>query len=273
MFLKRPLFTQNLNPKLFFLAFITISLIWILSRPLRGLCDFTYKILGLAVNNSFQSLTEVKSNLQNLIKYKITAEEQSKTISLLNIQLNYLQDEANKVQDLQKLLNLTKQLAYKAIISNVIGRSPDSWHKQIIIDKGASQNIMVGNSVLSKNGVIGQVIEVGKYYSIVQLISDPTYKLGCKIAKKNIIGILSGKTNLIGLLEFIPVGIDIKVGDVVVTSGIKTKDLPPIYPYGHNVGKVIKVSKKKGKASDLYIEVKLDEDLTMLNNVLVFSSN
>ena len=265
------LLIQNINPRLFFLAFIFISLTWILARPLKGIGEFTYKIFGLAVNRSFEGLIEGKSNLSSLIKFKTIAQEQSKTISLLKIKLNDLKDERNETQSLKELLDLKKQLNYRAIVSSVIGRSPDNWHKQITIDKGASQNIMIGNSVLSKSGVVGQVIEVNKDFSIVQLISDTSYKLGCKIAKKNITGILSGKTNSIGLLEFIPVGTNIEIGDLVITSGIKTKDLPPVYPGGQIVGKVIRVSKKKSKTSDLYIEVKLYEDLTMLSNVLVFS--
>ena len=47
--------------------------------------------------------------------------------------------------------------------------------------------------------------------------------------------------------------------------------LSPSYPPGHPVGRISKISKKKSKASDLYIEVKLSENLNSISDVLVFS--
>ena len=265
------IFSQNINPRAVFTIIIWLSIAWIFARPLKGTGEFIYKFTGSFTNNIFQELLQSKTTASELINSKTLANEQSKTISLLKIKVTSLEDQIQETKNIKSILDLNRHLSYKTIATKVIGRSPDNWHKQIILNKGANHMIMAGDSVLSKNGVIGQIVDVDKDTSTVQLISDPSFKLGCKVLKKNIIGILSGKTNSIGLLEFIPVGTDIKAGDVVVASGIRASDLPPTYPSGHPIGKVIKVSKKKSKASDLYIEVKLSENLNTLNNVLVFS--
>lgn len=270
MSFKKPLFIQNINPRAIFTILLWLILAWILSRPLKGIGGFAYHSLGRASNSIFQSIIQSKTKASELIQSKKIIKEQSKTISLLEVKTSYLQEQVKQAENLKSFLNLKKQISYHTVFAMVIGRSADNWHKQIILDKGVNFNIMQGGSVLTKNGVVGQLVEVGKDTSVVQLISDPSYKLGCKISNKNIIGILSGKTNSVGLIEFIPVGSDIKSGDLVITSGIGTGGLLPTYPSGHPIGKIIKVSKKR-KASDLYIEVKLSEDLNTLSDVLVFS--
>lgn len=271
MWIKKPLFVQSINPRTVLTIIIWLTIAWILARPLKGIGEHTYLFLGSITNNTLKSFLQSKSDLGELFKAKKIIKEQFNTISLLKIKINYLENQLKETENLKNLLNVRKQVSYRTITTSVIGRSADNWHKQIILDKGENYKIMPGDSVLSKRGIIGQIVEVNKNTSLVQLISDPSYKLGCKIVKKNTLGILSASTNTIGLLEFIPIGTDIMIGDIVVTSGIGTGDLPPTYPSGHIVGKITKVSRKKSKASDLYIEVKLSEDLNSLSDVLVFS--
>lgn len=271
MAFKKPLVIQNINPRTVFTIIIWLIVAWVLARPLKGIGENTYLFLGSLTSNGFQNVLHTKSFAEGLVHSKKLITEQSKTIGLLTIKVKYLENQVKEIENLKKLLSLKHQINYQTISASVIGRSADNWHKQAILDKGKNYNIMLGDAVLSHRGVIGQIIEVHKNSSVVQLISDPSYKLGCKIAKKNIIGILSGLTNSHGLLEFIPIGTNVKVGDLVVTSGITTSDLLLTYPSGHPIGKISKISKKKSKGSDLYIEVKLSENLNSLSDVLVFS--
>ena len=270
MSFKKPLIIQNINPKTVFTIFIWLIVAWVLSKPLQEIGKKIYSSAGLLTNNTFELITHGKSVTEELITSKKLADEQKKTISLLKIKINYLENQNKSTTRLKELLILKNDIRYKTIPATVIGRSPDNWHKQIIINKGKDFNIKPGDSVISAKGVIGQVVEVDKNTSVTQLISDPSYKLGCRIKKKNILGILSGKTNSTGLLEFIPIGSRVKKGDLIETSGIASGGLKPSYPLGHPVGKISKISRKKSQASDLYIEVKLSEDLNSLSDVLVF---
>ena len=271
MSFKKPLFIQNIKPKTIFTIFLWLMFAWVLSKPLQQIGKNVYSSAGVFVNNTFELITHSKLITEELITSKKLAKEQTKTISLLKTRISYLENQNKKTGGLKELLNLKQHVQYRTISASVIGRSPDNWHKQIILDKGEIAKIMIGDSVISVKGVIGQIVELDKNTSVVQLISDPSYKLGCKIKKRNTLGILSGKTNSTGLLEFIPIGSKIKIGDLVETSGIASGGLSPSYPPGHPVGRINKLSKKKSKASDLYIEVKLSENLNSLSEVLVFS--
>lgn len=271
MSVKKPLFIQNINPKSVFTILIWLIVAWMLSRPLKGIGQNLYKHLGVIVNNTFQGITETKSTAEELIRSKALVKSQTSKISFLEIKINHLESQLKESENLKKLLSLKNDLRYRTIPTKVSGRTLDNWHKQIILNKGKESGIMTGNSVISTYGVIGQIIEMDDFTSIVQLISDPAFRLGCKIANKNIFGILIGKTNSTGLMRFVPIGSNIKIGDRVITSGIASESLSPTYPQNHPIGKITKISKSKNKASDLYVEVKLSQDLNSLSDVLVFS--
>ena len=249
---------------------VLLIIFWVLSRPLKDIVLSSYKNIGLISNKALEGITITKSNLEQLVQSQGTIDQQSRTISSLKIKVNHLEDKINEAERLKVLSNLQKKIRYRTICADVIGRTADNWHKQIIINKGSQQNIMAGDSILTEKGVVGQVVETKKDTATVELISNPAFKLGGKIKNKDIIGILSGKTNSVGLFEFIPVGTPVMVGDLIVTSGISPQKLTPTYPSGHPLGKISKISRKKSKSSDLYIEVKLFEDLNSLNNIIVF---
>lgn len=260
-----------ISSKVVFNFIVLLILFWILARPLKGIGESVYFSTGSLAHNSFQNIIKSNSRIKELLTAKKTVIEQDKTITRLNLKINQLEDEENENTRLKSLLELKRRLHNRTIPAEVIGRTTDNWHKQLILNKGKEQNLMVGDSVISKQGIVGQIVEVNKTSSIVQLISDPAFKIGCKVANKNLYGILSGKTNSISLLEFLPIGTKVKRGDKIVTSGISASGLSLTYPPGYPIGRIGKVSKIKNKASDLYIEVKLSEDLTSLSEVLVFS--
>jgi len=266
-------FTPNLEPKTILKIIVWVIAFWVLSRPLSGIGKNVYLYLGSFTNNAYVGISQSKSQAEKLIKAEKLTKRQSKVISTLKINNQHLSEQNKEVEKLRNLLDLKKHLNYKSISASVIGRSSDNWHKQLVIDKGLNENIMLGDSILSNKGIIGQIVEVGKNTSIVELISDPSYRIGCKLDKENVLGILSGKTNSIGLLEFIPIGTNVMIGDEVIASGIASGGLKPTYPPGYPVGRVIKASKKKSKSSDLYIEVLLSENLNSLSDVIVFSPN
>lgn len=271
MQLKRPLFLQRIKPQTFFTILIFLIIFWIILRPLQEIGKNLYLILGSTATKISDLTSQSRYSLEELLRSRNLLRKQSNTLSFLKIKLRYLENEIKEVENLKNILKLQRKIAYKTHGANVIGRTPDNWHKQIIINKGSTVGVMIGDSVLSINGIIGQVVEANKNTSIIQLVSDPTYKVGCKIGKKNILGILAGKTNSISIVHFVPVGSRVKIGDLVTTSGISSGGLLQTYPPHHPIGKVSKVSKKKSKGSDLYIEVMLFEDLSSLNTVLVFS--
>jgi rod shape-determining protein MreC len=74
-------------------------------------------------------------------------------------------------------------------------------------------------TVISDGGLVGVVKSVNANTSIVLLMSDPTFKIGVRIAGTQGIGVVSGQGGNKYLLQLLDATGEIKVGDVLVARG------------------------------------------------------
>jgi rod shape-determining protein MreC len=74
-------------------------------------------------------------------------------------------------------------------------------------------------TVISESGLVGVVKSVGSNSSIVLLMSDPTFKIGVRIAGTQSIGVVSGQGGSTYLLQLLDATGEIKVGDTLVARG------------------------------------------------------
>lgn len=96
----------------------------------------------------------------------------------------------------------------------------DPYSDQVVIDKGSVNGVYEGQPVISDKGVVGQVVAVAKLTSRVLLICDATHALPIQVLRNDIRVIAAGNGCTDDLqLEHLPANTDIRVGDVLVTSG------------------------------------------------------
>jgi rod shape-determining protein MreC len=154
------------------------------------------------------------------------------------LEITKLQDEnlnlKIKLQELQSLkdenLRLRNMAKESAIISNkqilvkVISASAHPSKKIISIDKGRKEAVFEGQNVLGLKGLIGQVIEVNYLSSKVLLISDLNHNVPAQITRTGEKLIVSGMGRDDKLrVSYAPLNMDIKIGDIVATSGIANR--------------------------------------------------
>ncbi|SFN27165.1 rod shape-determining protein MreC [Izhakiella capsodis] len=116
------------------------------------------------------------------------------------------------------------------MVTQVISTSTDPYSNQVVIDKGSANGVYEGQPVISDKGVVGQVIAVAEYTSRVLLICDPSHALPVQVLRNDIRVIAAGNGCSEDLqLEHLPGNTDIRVGDVLVTSGLGGR-FPEGYP-------------------------------------------
>ena len=101
-----------------------------------------------------------------------------------------VRDENDRLKD---LLAFRKSIPFSTIPSEVIGRDPSNWSNSVIIDKGASGGIRQNRAALSTRGLVGRVVEVGRYSSRVLLITDPNSRVGVVTQRNRQGGMLTGR--------------------------------------------------------------------------------
>ena len=126
--------------------------------------------------------------------------------------------------------------------------------------------LTINMPVTSSAGVIGQIIEVSAKTSTVRLIGDENSGVSAMVQDTRAQGMLQGQADGTLRLEYVSVDSDVKVGDIIVTSGIGG-----VFPKGLPLGTVSSVEKS---ANDVYYTIVVRAQTTAENNeeVLVITS-
>lgn len=139
---------------------------------------------------------------------------------------------------LRELLNSSADLkSDDVIIAEIIGVSPEPDRHIVLVDKGAREDIFVGQPVIDADGLMGQVIEVSARSARILLIADSSHAVPVQV-NRNGVRLVAEGTGRIDLLELQHVAptTDVKIGDLLVTSGLGGR-----FPAGYPVAKVISI--------------------------------
>jgi rod shape-determining protein MreC len=131
---------------------------------------------------------------------------------------------------LRELLHASSVVGEHILVAEVLTVDQDYYKQQIVINKGEGNDVYVGQPVIDATGIMGQVIGLNKYSASVLLISDPSHALPVQINRNGIRTVVQGKGDP-GELELlhIPNNTDIRIGDLMITSGLGGR-FPPNYP-------------------------------------------
>jgi rod shape-determining protein MreC len=134
------------------------------------------------------------------------------------------------------------------------------------ISSGERQGVLQGMSVVTPDGIVGQVIRTTGGYADVALVTDPQSRVGVLVQESRARGTAAGRGAGPLKLENMLRTEDVKNGDLIVTSGTDG-----VYPPGLVVGRVANLEKKEHgmfQAADIIPAV----DTTKLEEVLVVAS-
>ena len=209
------------------LLLITFSLTVGSNIVSQGVNDVT-NILGRMLAypaNSVNDFMESISNLTNTYQENQTLKQKVETIYELEVQLNDLKKDNEKMKEALKLQDTLND--YSLINATVIARNPDTWRDIVTINKGANDGLTPQMSVMSDNVLVGKVLDVNPTSARVALLSNNDNTLVRVAAmiqgeKESIYGTLTGfdhEKNIL-IMSQIQATQEIKVGDKVVTSGL-----------------------------------------------------
>lgn len=167
---------------------------------------------------------------------------------------------------LQGLLNLKETYSIEGVTGRVIGRNSDSWNQTITIDVGSDQGVEMGLTVMGPSGVVGQVVSVNPGSSSVRLLTDPKSGAAAMIQSSRADCIVRGSLSGTLYLENVSADVEVKQGDVVLTSGLGGS-----YTKGLLIGTVVRV---EGNAKDgtRTVIVAPNEQAAVLEEVIVVFS-
>lgn len=139
-------------------------------------------------------------------------------------------------QRLRDLLAFRDRFGVSGSGARVIGRSPSQWFQLIVLDKGSKEGLTKQTVLVTSAGLAGRVFEVGPSASRAVLLTDPEFRAGALGQDSRDMGVVFGTGGARVAIHYLPLDTKLRVGEVVVTSG-----LGGVFPKGLPIGRVNEV--------------------------------
>lgn len=197
------------------LSWVTGPAWWVASAPTR-LFDASKD--GLALRSQLQQDNEAMR----------------RDLEVASARLNRLSAVAEENQRLRDLLGGTRGFRLSVQLAGILDIDLDPYRQRVVLDTGSESGVHVGQALIDSGGVLGQVVEVSRRRSTALLLTDPDHAVPVQVARTGLRAIAFGTGSTESLvLPNIPQSAEVRVGDVLVTSGIGGR-----FPAGFPVGVV-----------------------------------
>ncbi|HEX8442502.1 MAG TPA: rod shape-determining protein MreC [Allosphingosinicella sp.] len=157
------------------------------------------------------------------------------------MRVQILQARATELENkrLKQLLGLREAISDEVALARIVGSTFDSSRRLATLSVGAAQGVRVGQPVRAPEGLIGRVVEVGRWASRILLVTDGASNVPVRLVRDGTPALATGRGD--GTIEIKPLEVGknpFRQGDLFVSSGVGG-----IFAPGIPVAIVIKVDR------------------------------
>lgn len=139
--------------------------------------------------------------------------------------------------ELNNKLNIQKKYFKDSVVTQILNLNYQGQNHHFLVDKGETDGVYIGQIVVDKSGIVGQVIEVNNASSVVRtILSNELYLTGYIKSGKTIYQSLIRGDGRNLVVNYFNKTNSIKLGDEVFTTGDNLN-----IPKGLRIGKVKKL--------------------------------
>ena len=190
------------------------------------------------ISNLFEDITNLGRTNSKIDALKAENEE-------LKSQIILNENVVGELEQLKGVLDLAGKARYKVVSARVISKGgTGTFGETIVLDSGSNSGIKRDMTVIAAGGLVGVVKSTTATSAVVLLMSDPSFRIGVRVAGSQDMGILSGEGEGKFSLRMLSATGQIKAGDVLLSRG--SSGDKPFVP-GVPVGKVITVDNATGQ--------------------------
>jgi len=229
---------------------------------------YPFQVFANVLKDSFFGFTSYFTEFNN---YKKENAELKEYIALLESKLDGAIDFKERYEDLLAYHNIKQvNIEYDRQPATVIARGAGNFISTLTINQGSLHEIEKNMPVISPDGIVGYIGEVGLGTSKVILFTRTSVSISAYIDRTGITGIVEGDFELekegLCKLTMLPKDADLRVGDRIISSGYGG-----IFPEGLTIGVIVDI-KPDDLSQTLIGYVKPAADLSKIRNVMVIHS-
>lgn len=268
-------FIHGPSPFTRLIIFSTLSLLLMASDSkfsylfqVRQILVVALQPLQMVANSPFKLYANIENYIISQQSLRRDNDALKKQILFQGVQLQALASLKSENENLRTLMQASKVSSQPARLAEIMHAGRDPFTHKVIVNMGASNNVLPGQAVVDGAGVLGQVTRVFTYTSEVTLLTDKELSVPIQVERNALRAIAfgHGRDNTVNL-PYLPANVDIRKGDKLVTSGIDG-----IYPSGLGVAIVDSV---KTNVSSPFAQIVATPVAGIQNHrqVLILSSN
>jgi rod shape-determining protein MreC len=164
-----------------------------------------------------------RSGTVNFFKDYFVLLDQNKRLQtdLNRVQLEnqVLRSELDTAERGKALSVFQEQSQMKTVAARIIGNSPGSNGRVVLIDRGTGSGIQPGMAVITPDGIVGKIVSSYPTASNLLLITDPTFAAGVLSQKNRVHGTLKGTGNSNVIVDYVQNEQTVEVGEWFYTAG------------------------------------------------------
>jgi rod shape-determining protein MreC len=251
---------------------LLLSVIFLLPKQTRSVLQTVGQPISAVVFLPIEALTTLEQSViglwQEYVALRHVREENRqlrRDLDVLQRQNSDLRESAVAAQRLGSLLEFKEQFVPHTVAARVMGRDSTNWYSSVILNKGDRDGIRPEMGVMTSAGIVGRVVKTGPFSSIVLLVTDPHNAITGIIQRSRDEGIVEGTFQGRARIKYLPLLASIRVGDIVVTSGLTGG-----FPRGIVIGTVLTMQKEEGELFQS-AEIAPQADLSKLEEVLIIT--
>ena len=217
--------------------------------------------------DGLQGFVDYFTEFDRISKENEELRKQNEELKKLQADLEVLKEENAWLRDFLDIKNQNTVFDFTDAV--IIGKNSGSSHRTFTLNKGSLHGITVGMVVISGEGLVGRINEVGLTTCEVICITDISSSIGALVERSAMIGIVDGYYEENCRFHYttgFEDSSDIVVGDTVISSGKGS-----IYPYGLKIGTVIEVQLDDASRS-VIATIQPSVDFDNLSRVMIIKS-
>ena len=246
-----PLLAVNMQRKSEEELWFTKPFTWVGGLAQKAYAGFSSGVRGSTAE--YIDLLHIKTNNR-----KLQAE-----LMELKAQLGALTELKIENERLNKLLGFKQASKMELLAARVVGIDLLPDHRSITIDRGSIHGVRKNMAAITVGGVVGYTFRVENQTSQILLLTDRYAVIDSVIQRSRARGLVEGERDGVCQMKYIKRNDDVKVGDLVVTSGLFN-----VFPKGFPIGVVSSVSKSDYGMTQ-YVEIEPTIEPMNLEEVFV----
>ena len=239
--------------------------------PIGSLVNMLTSPIQKAISSSSEWFSGISARISENDRLAQENDELRKELALVKDALRSNENMGKENVQLRTALGMRERdSSFVFESAEIVAKSSDNWASSFTINKGSSSGIKPDNCVITEDGMVGYIGEVGLTWATVVSITDTTMEASAIASRTRDVASAEGDFELMKegklRLSYLPRDTQIIKGDVIETSGVGG-----LFPKGIVLGTVSEI-KTDTHGISKYAEIDPAVDLNHVNHVLVIKS-